>query len=81
MKKLLTLTSLLFLVACQPVEREVSTCDIRYQDGSSHTTNNILKIQNLGDRLYVKVAKQETLNYFEIVEYVIFDVTSYECYR
>jgi hypothetical protein len=80
MKKLILLPLLLLMAACAPVESEVMTCELQYTDGSSHITNNIFKIQDMGDRLYVKVAEQHTLSHFEIVEYIVFDVLSYECY-
>ena len=80
MRKLLILPLMLFLVACMPVEREVKTCNLKYTNGKIHTTINVFKIQNMGDRLYVKVAEQRTESHFEIVEYIVFDVVSYECY-
>jgi hypothetical protein len=80
MRKLLILPLMLFLAACMPVEREVKDCNLTYNDGQTRTIINVFRIQNMGDRYYVKVAEQRHGSTFEVVEYLVFDVVSHYCY-
>ena len=63
-----------------PVEREVKNCNLTYKNGQVRTIIDVFKIQNMGDSFYIKVAEQRTESIYEIVEYIVFDVVSYQCF-
>ena len=80
LKKLLILFLILLLSSCYPVSDTVDTCNITQKSGEVRTWSNVLEIRRRGDQTYVKVAEQVTLDYWEIKEYITYDVVSYMCW-
>lgn len=82
MKKIIILTLMLFLMACDtvdPVGSDFQSCTVTTQNGRVETWKNVMRIETNNDRTYVKQAVEINIDFWEIKEYFTYDVVSFTC--